>query len=86
MNWDEEALLGEKVEVLLHDGIVWSEPDFSIKDGADLREAKILRQDPEVVVRGTLLAFNEGGEIVILDENGFKNYCWPMLKVRKCTT
>lgn len=39
------------------------------------------REDENAVAVGKLLAFDEGGEAVILDEEGFKHWCWPMLEV-----
>lgn len=39
--------------------------------------------DPAVVVQGTLLAWDDGGQAVIRvrDDMGFVHYCWPMLDV-----
>ena len=34
-----------------------------------------------VVARGTLLAWDYGGEVVIRDEMGFVHHCWPMLHI-----
>lgn len=39
--------------------------------------------DPEVVVEGKLLSFDEGGGFVVLDEMGFKHYCWPLLEIEE---
>ena len=36
-----------------------------------------------VVARGTLLAIEDTGQVVIQDEMGFAHYCWPMLTIKK---
>lgn len=38
-------------------------------------------EDDTAVAEGQMLACEDGGEIVVLDDMGFKHYCWPMLKV-----
>jgi hypothetical protein len=38
---------------------------------------------PAVVSRGQLLGFGEGGNIEVLEDDGFIHYCWPMLEVRE---
>lgn len=35
-----------------------------------------------VVAEGILLAFDDGGEIVLEDEMGFVHHCWPMLDIK----
>lgn len=37
--------------------------------------------DENAVAEGQLLAIDDGGEFVVLDDMGFKHYCWPLLKV-----
>ena len=37
--------------------------------------------DVGVVAEGQLLAFDEGGGAVLLDDMGAKHFCWPMLEV-----
>lgn len=39
--------------------------------------------DPKAVSRGQLLGFGEGGNIEILEDDGFIHYCWPMLEIRE---
>ena len=34
-----------------------------------------------VIAEGRLLGFGQGGDVEILDDDGFVHYCWPMLKV-----
>lgn len=36
-----------------------------------------------VVAKGKLLAFDDGGECVVMDEMGFVHWCWPMLNIRE---
>lgn len=38
-------------------------------------------QEKRIAV-GTLLAFGDGGDFEIVDDDGFVHYCWPMLEVR----
>jgi hypothetical protein len=35
------------------------------------------------VAKGTLLAIEDTGQVVLRDEMGFGHYCWPMLTIRK---
>ena len=37
------------------------------------------REKP-VVVTGTLLSFNEGGEVAVREEDGFVTWSWPALE------
>lgn len=37
--------------------------------------------DDTAIAKGTLMRFCDGGEVVVLDDMGFLNYCWPMLRV-----
>lgn len=39
--------------------------------------------DKDVVTDGKLLSFDEGGGFVLLDDMGFKHYCWPMLEIHE---
>lgn len=39
------------------------------------------KDDPQSIATGVLLAFDDGGGVVVLDEMGFKHYCWPMLDI-----
>lgn len=41
---------------------------------------------PARIVEGKLLAFDEGGECVVLRDDGFVAYCWPMLEVGEVKT
>lgn len=34
-----------------------------------------------VITEGQLLGFGQGGDVEILEDDGFVHYCWPMLKV-----
>ena len=36
---------------------------------------------PAVITEGTFLGFSEGGELEVLEDDGFVHYCWPMLHV-----
>ncbi|AQT25777.1 RNA binding protein [Mycobacterium phage EniyanLRS] len=49
------------------------------------RVVVILEQgDCEMVVSvGQLLGFGDGGDVEILEDDGFVHYCWPMLDVRE---
>jgi len=38
-----------------------------------------INRNPEVVVSGTLLSFDEGGEVAIRREDGFVGWSWPAL-------
>lgn len=48
-------------------------------------EVVLSREDGKesVIARGRLLAFDDGGEVRLLDDMGFVHYCWPMLEIRK---
>jgi hypothetical protein len=35
----------------------------------------------QVVTRGRLIAFDDGGEAKLVDDMGFIHYCWPALDV-----
>lgn len=39
--------------------------------------------EDSVVAKGILVAFDEGGEARIQQEDGFLAYCWPMLDVKE---
>ena len=41
--------------------------------------------DENAVAVGQLLAWDEGGECVILDDMGFKHWCWPLLRLKERT-
>lgn len=43
----------------------------------------LLHDDPQAVSRGQLLGFGEGGNIEILEDDGFIHYCWPALEIRE---
>jgi hypothetical protein len=36
---------------------------------------------PITIATGRLLRISDGGEMAIEDDNGFVNYCWPMLDI-----
>lgn len=38
---------------------------------------------PAVVARGTLLSFDDFGEVVVRDEMGACHWCWPMLAIEE---
>lgn len=40
-----------------------------------------LDDDKGIIAKGTLLAFDDGGEVIIQDEMGFTHWCWPMLAI-----
>jgi hypothetical protein len=76
LSHDQElALLGKQVEAVLDFGDVWVA-------GTEFGDAVLLRKDPEVVARGQLMCFDDGGGIVLLDDNGFLAFCWPRLRMR----
>lgn len=35
------------------------------------------------IVTGTLLAFGDGGDFEILEDDGFVHFCWPMLEIEE---
>ena len=45
----------------------------------------LAHDDPNGVAEGQLLAFDDGGGFVLLDDMGFKHYCWPMLLIEEKT-
>jgi len=38
----------------------------------------IVKLDDQIVARGRLIAFDDGGEAKVVDDMGFMHYCWPM--------
>lgn len=40
---------------------------------------------PETIVHGIFLGFGEGGDVEILESDGFVHYCWPMLEIEEMT-
>jgi hypothetical protein len=44
-----------------------------------------INRDPEVVVTGQLLSFDEGGEVAIRREDGFVGWSWPALDAAEVT-
>jgi hypothetical protein len=60
------ALLGQQVEVLL------------AREGtpADMTVTK------NIISQGQLLGFGDGGDLEILEDDGFVHHCWPMLEVK----
>jgi small nuclear ribonucleoprotein (snRNP)-like protein len=40
-------------------------------------------EKPRVIVTGTLIAFDEMGEVVIQDDSGDPHWCWPNLKIEE---
>lgn len=36
-----------------------------------------------VIVTGKLLAFGDGGDFEVLEEDGFVHYCWPLLDMEE---
>jgi hypothetical protein len=41
--------------------------------------------DTERIVYGIFLGFGEGGDVEILEDDGFVHYCWPMLEIEEMT-
>jgi hypothetical protein len=42
----------------------------------------VLDTEPkQVVVRGQLLGFGDGGNFEILEDDGFVYHCWPLLEI-----
>ena len=37
----------------------------------------------QVAIAGKLLSFGDGGDLVILGDDGFMHYAWPMLEIRE---
>lgn len=40
-------------------------------------------RDKPVIVKGTLLCFNEGGEVVVREDDGFVTWSWPALEAEE---
>ena len=38
---------------------------------------------PAVITVGTLLAFGDGGDFEILEDDGFVHFCWPLLDIEE---
>lgn len=36
-----------------------------------------------IISRGQFLGFGDGGEVEILEDDGFVHHCWPMLDIRE---
>ncbi len=60
------SLLGRQVRV-----------EFPDDDGVLL----LNENDVNAVAEGQLLGFGDGGDVEILQDDGFIHYCWPMLKI-----
>lgn len=39
----------------------------------------VLNREPLATAVGELLSFDIGGEVVLRDDEGFVNYCWPAI-------
>jgi hypothetical protein len=39
--------------------------------------------DAETVVSGIFLGFGSGGDVEILEADGFVHYCWPMMEIKE---
>lgn len=39
-----------------------------------------------VVATGRLIAFDDAGEAVLVDDMGFTHWCWPMLAIEEVTS
>lgn len=37
----------------------------------------------DVIVQGQFVAFGDGGEFEILQDDGFVHHCWPMLAIEE---
>lgn len=44
--------------------------------------AVLLDKEQEVYVRGKLLMFDEGGEVCVIGEDGFRSWAWPNLETK----
>jgi small nuclear ribonucleoprotein (snRNP)-like protein len=40
-------------------------------------------EKPRIIVTGTLIAFDEMGEVVVQDDSGDPHWCWPNLKIEE---
>lgn len=40
----------------------------------------VLNREPLATATGVMLAFDEGGEVVLSGDDGFVHYCWPALE------
>lgn len=48
------------------------------------KQVEVLLHEPErVIARGKLLSFCDSGEAVLLGEDGFVHWCWPMLEIKE---
>lgn len=43
----------------------------------------LTQDEPVTIVTGTLLAFGDGGDFEILEDDGFVHFCWPMLEIEE---
>lgn len=72
---DGHSLLGQQVRVTLDkaDDGPRAEDDGDIPGDGPPHE--------NVITEGLLLAFGDGGDFEILEDDGFVHYFWPMLKI-----
>jgi small nuclear ribonucleoprotein (snRNP)-like protein len=55
--------------------------DFPDTPRALLGKDVKVKLDDTVVAQGRLIAFDDAGECVLVDEMGFTHWCWPMLEI-----
>lgn len=66
-----KTLLGKQVRVTIQH----QSGDLTTGGDNEIRNA--------VIVTGQLLAFGDGGDFEILEEDGFVHYCWPLLEMEE---
>jgi hypothetical protein len=42
-----------------------------------------VKLNAETVVTGIFLGFGSGGDVEILEDDGFVHFCWPMLEIEE---
>ena len=58
-----------------------TEQSFSDKGKALLGKQVQVTLGENVIARGQLLGFGEGGDFELLEDDGCVHYCWPMLEI-----
>lgn len=61
-------------------------PEFTARHERTIRllgKKVRVKLGPETVVHGIFLGFGSGGDVEILESDGFVHFCWPMLDVEE---
>src|SRR5438445_187077 len=87
------TFLGKRVRVILDNGDNLGVCDNDSKlhpkwqewqQCSDLCKNWVSKEDKRpVIVTGQLLAFGDGGDFEILEDDGFVRYCWPLLDMEE---